>query len=617
MPESGLEKNATQLNGECSLNSLEKVRTIFTSLSKYINSKKIYSINNPNLVNFSQSFRDACEAYFTDEEELLLTIEQYSILWRDQVVYENEKRDESIAFLLYKDGVGELSIHRPLVFEELEKFVDIIKDETRNYSTEVDIVTKLWRSDFECIRYRIFDEYFAGESMDMRDGADGVTGELVEADDHEDLPSFNDRGRVVAGSYMPSESIGEYLNNIIEEQHGEATEQLREQFIQEMLASHFDVSGYELDYFEEALANERSSDMLVQFFAVILDFARIPGNSNSVSDVQNIITHLIEYFMEEFNVQTLIQVFGVIKKFIREHTIHDDCRLFFKHIEEQFTTPSILLSLGRIAQRSKQDAKEVFRYYRLVGKKTVPTICALLEDSHSSWLHAEGCHAIIALAREDMHHIVKQMDMDKPRIAHDIVYILRELEAKEVHPIINELIYYPDISVKEELIELLVDIDSNEAVRLLVKFLDDEDKQVRMKTLKAVEHIGNSVITNTVMELAFEEDLELKNMEEQERIFRTVGKLAGERVLPQIAGMVRERNILLFGKKKSSKRKKILAIRALEHISGPESSSLLEKLTRDSDDIVRKLARQAVADREERSKGSDGTHSPEKERHDG
>ncbi len=138
-----------------------------------------------------------------------------------------------------------------------------------------------------------------------------------------------------------------------------------------------------------------------------------------------------------------------------------------------------------------------------------------------------------------------------------------------------------------------------------------------MKTLKTVENIENSVITNKVMEFAFEEDLELKNMDEQERIFRTVGKLAGERVLPQIVGMVRERSILLVGKKKSSKRKKILAIRALEHINGSEASGLLEKLTRDSDEMVRKMARQAVEDRAERSEGNDGADSPEKERHDG
>jgi len=321
---SGLDKNAIPQCDEGDLCSLERVRAIFTSLSKYINSKKIYSINNPNLEKFAQSFRDACEVYFTDENELLLVIEQYRISWRGRVVYENEKRDESIAFLLFKDGVGEIGIHRPLVFEELERFADILKEELRNYTSEVDIVTRLWRADFECIRYRIFDEYFAGESLDMRDGSDEVAGELVEADDHEDLPNFNDRGRIVAGTYVPNEAIGIYLNHIVDQKHGGVTEPQREQLIQSMLASLFEIKNDELEYFEEALANERTSDMLIQFFAVILDFARIPGRSASVGDIQSIVTHLIEYFMDEFNVQKLIEVLGVIKKFIREHIIHDD-----------------------------------------------------------------------------------------------------------------------------------------------------------------------------------------------------------------------------------------------------------------------------------------------------
>ena len=34
---------------------------------------------------------------------LVLGVEQSSITWRDQVVYENEKRDESIAFILRRE----------------------------------------------------------------------------------------------------------------------------------------------------------------------------------------------------------------------------------------------------------------------------------------------------------------------------------------------------------------------------------------------------------------------------------------------------------------------------------------------------------------------------------
>ncbi len=588
---------AGEVRNSADLDSLDKVCEIFRSLSKYIHGKKIYSSNNPNLDNFAQSFRGACKAYFENEEELLLSIEQYQILWRNQVVYENEKRDESIAFIFYKDGVGEISIQRSVSLQELELFVDIIKDETHNYLPETDIVTKLWRADFENIQYRIFDEYFSEDFLNRGDAGEDRTDECVEADDHENLPSFKDRGRIFAGSYVPDESIGEYFNNTINQKYGEAHEQERERLLQGMLTSFLTIRGDELQYFEEAFSNERNSDKLVQFFAVIIDFARIPGYSALAQDIQVVIERLINYFLSCLDVPTITQILGIVKKFMSTHMIPDDCSLFFNHIEDKFSMPSILLSLGRIAQRSKNDSASVFRFYRLVGRKTIPTILALLEDSHSPWLHTEACRTIIALAPEDIPSIITQLDMDKPRIAKDIVYILRKLETKEIHPLLNELIFYPDQSVKEDVIELLVSIDNERAAQLLTMLIDDSDKQIRIKTLKAVEKLAYRCIEEKIMELAFDEDIELRNIDEQEKIFRVLGKLLGGRVIARINNMIREKNNLFFGKRKPNKRNKILAIRALEQMKCPESLNLLMKLSRDSDGTIRSMSEQAIASR--------------------
>ena len=141
----------------------------------------------------------------------------------------------------------------------------------------------------------------------------------------------------------------------------------------------------------------------------------------------------------------------------------------------------------------------------------------------------------------------------------------------------------------------------------LVKLLDDEDKQVRMRTLKEIARLANPVIIEKVLELAFDEDLEMKNMDEQERIFTAVGMLAGERVLPQISGMIRTRSINLFSRNKPNKRKKILAIRALEHIPGAEAKNLLDKLTGDSDDVIRKLAALVVSERTDHCRDGAGS----------
>ena len=90
--------------------SLEKVRAVFSSLSKLVLGKKIYAKRNPTLLKFASEFDAALHDLFIDEDELVVSIEKDTIRWDGHVVYENDRRDESIAFLLYKDGIGEISI---------------------------------------------------------------------------------------------------------------------------------------------------------------------------------------------------------------------------------------------------------------------------------------------------------------------------------------------------------------------------------------------------------------------------------------------------------------------------------------------------------------------------
>src|SRR5689334_8454533 len=101
-----------QASTRTDLRNLDKVRGIFASLAKFVGAQAIYQSNNPNLVKFARAFEDAFRSYFEDEAELLLTVSQYQLLWREQVVYDIGPNTESIAFLLYKDGVGELCVLR-------------------------------------------------------------------------------------------------------------------------------------------------------------------------------------------------------------------------------------------------------------------------------------------------------------------------------------------------------------------------------------------------------------------------------------------------------------------------------------------------------------------------
>ena len=89
---------------------LPKVEHILTSLTKFIHGRKLYAENNPRLQEFSREFESSLKTFFKIEDELVLSIDQYSIFWHGGCVYENDKRDDSIAFLLHRDGIGEITI---------------------------------------------------------------------------------------------------------------------------------------------------------------------------------------------------------------------------------------------------------------------------------------------------------------------------------------------------------------------------------------------------------------------------------------------------------------------------------------------------------------------------
>ncbi|MEJ2722902.1 MAG: hypothetical protein P8181_17455, partial [bacterium] len=201
--------------GADQIESVEKTRAVFTSLSKLVLGRKIYARNNPTLIKFANEFDAALHDFFIDNDELVVAVDKFVIRHGDHVVYENDRRDESIAFLLHKDGIGELSIQSTVTPEEMEAFVELIKDEVRNTSQEEDVVTKLWKADFDHISYRVLDEYLVGEFGEGRVGERESPAGILEHEDHPEIPSFEDKGRVFVGDGNELDSIGSYLRELV------------------------------------------------------------------------------------------------------------------------------------------------------------------------------------------------------------------------------------------------------------------------------------------------------------------------------------------------------------------------------------------------------------------
>jgi hypothetical protein len=579
---------------EVDLNAVKQVREVVQAMSKFIHGKKIYAKNNPTLVKFAAEFRDTFRAYFKNYDELVLAIEQNTLRWEEQVVYEDDKRDDNLAFLLYKDGIGELSIPGEVSDEELETFIDIIKQELHSTKANTeDVVTQLWKADFECISYRVLDEYLDGEYGNGRDASStGAATTPLEFEDHVDLLGVQDKGREIIDTKRYGGSIEGYLAELVEKTRPECPADERDEVFQQLVESLFSVSSDELKRCQRELEKEQQRDALVDFMESILFFA-LQDNPSSFRDLCNIIDSITDYILDERQPTTLAETLLILRAFIGDHDLSESVAAYFQKIEDKFTDTTYLHSLGSAVETWGSASTDLIAYYRQVGKRVVPALSALLESIDSRKAHQLMCEVLVDVAADELARIIEGLNMDNPLIAHDAARLLGEIPTQTIPAITHELMFYPDLRVREEVIRFLGGVGNEDATLMLVRLLEHDDKSTRTKTLIAMEELNSPIAANKLMALAFDKELSDKTMDEQEQVFRTLGKCAGDRALPQIKKMLDKKSAFGFGRS-AKQQNKVLAIRALEHIQSVESVKILRSLASDSNSMVKSKAQRAL-----------------------
>jgi hypothetical protein len=573
---------------------LEKVRSIFVSLAKYLNAKTIYAGNSPIVGKFGDAFRQALHVFFRDEKELSLTIEQYQIKWRGETVYDNREKKESLAFLLYKDGVGEIIFQAGVNPDELEKFVDLIRNEICCPSPHLDIVGKLWQSEFANISYRVFDECADGTPGEGRGPGSDSSEQQLRVNDHPNLSGDERGGRGNSALITRSaESLGKHLQAVVEHDHPGAGALDKERHLQHLLESLFTARAEELALWRQGVAALAGRNKPLWLLNTMLDFTRMNNPEPVARDVHDIINRLVRSIADEADIPTLVSLLELQKTMADGGTAAAGFESLPQRIKHELTNTSFLLALGKKVGRSRKDTKKIMEYFRLVGNNAVPALREILATSSDPSIHAEVCDTLVAIARDYIMPIIEDLKLDNPLEAQDAVYLLRQCVTGEVPAIIEKFLSSPDPRVRGNAVEYLALIGNDEAALLLCRLLEDGNRDVRMRTLAAVEELGSPSIIARVTSMSFEEDIETKSIEELERLFRAVGKLAGAGVLPRIQRMAAARGLLSINSGRA-RQNKLLAVTALRYIPGRESHTMLERLAGDGDKLVRSKALHAL-----------------------
>jgi len=198
---------------------------------------------------------------------------------------------------------------------------------------------------------------------------------------------------------------------------------------------------------------------------------------------------------------------------------------------------------------------------------------------------------LIQTAGEEIEHVLDKMDIDNPKVAADAVLIAGKIGVKRLTPRIQELLYYPDRKVKEDMIELIGAMDDSGVPDLLMGAITDGDKAIRCKAMQVGAARRFPQVARHLNALAFGKELHDKDPDEQEAIFKALGMVGDAVTVEHLRRFVEKHHFVKLARKRDSK---ALAIRALEYIQDTSAVDLLQKLSRDSNEAVRTRAVRAL-----------------------
>ncbi len=566
---------------------------VLKALTKLVAGRKIYAANNPRLEQFRHDLGTSMRKFFEFEDELVLEIDQFVIRWSDSIVYENPRREESLAFLLFKDGIGEITFQPKSVGEEVERFVEMLADELHALGGDEDIVTRLWNANFEYIGHRVLDDYMS-EQFGVGATDAGNEARSDETSDHAELlpdSSFTEKGRVIVEGTTALASIDDYLRGLSTQHHHQNDAAEREADYQKTLRACFNVTGEETAMYRAELERERGEDGIAAFTEAIFVFT-LMVDATAVRDVVAVVERLIDYALHEKSPATLERVVRLVKEFRARTDLTDAARQYCDRELARLADPNLVAAfLSGAGADARADAGVA--YATAVGAPALDALVKTLHTAEGPVLHKRICDAILAIAGDspqDVVDIIDRLDVDHPEEAIDAVYLAKALKVKALTPRLRELVFYPDARVKLEMIGMVAADDDTDATQLLVQSLADLDKRVRIRVLEALASRNDPKVREKLSEMAFAKDFAERAPDEQEAIFKTLGSVGDAHTVDQLRGLLEKRKLINLGKGNDSK---LLAIKALERVRDKSALDVLSRLCEDSSEAVRLRAQRA------------------------
>jgi len=551
-----------------------QVEELLRTLTKGLRAFQMYLPNNPVYQRAVQNVRGAfLPVWNSGTDRLVLQIVETDIVWEEQVVYHQPNKADSLAWMLFKDGMRVLTLFPGVEEEEIIRFLEIVQ-RARTLSPDAgdDLLTLLWEQDFGLIQYH-FTEFVADAAVP------GLSGEGAYAE--------------AAGDPVTQEAKAE-------ENRGKVAEEAPPRRTGVVDLEDFDATLYWLEEGEiraitDAIEHEYKQDLRGNILGILFDILEQRSEDWARSEVLGILESYLPHLLNAGDFRAVAVILRETRLLVRQP------QLFTPEERERLDAFTGRLSVPGVLQQilqsvseaqtppSREDLGELFRELRPAALETV--LVWLPRLPAASEVHVLLASAADRLAETSPQEVLRLLRLPESEALPAVISLCGRLKSQPAVPGLVDTLGHAQAPVRLLAVQALDLIGTPGALTGLERSLDDADREVRIAGVQALGKRGYKGALRRIEPVVQGKLPRVMDLTERMRFFEAYAQIAGTGALEQLAQMLSAGGLF---KRREVPEVRACAALALARIRSPQAREVLERHKDDKELVVRNAVSRAL-----------------------
>jgi hypothetical protein len=551
---------------------VEEVRSLFVTLGKAFRAYQLYEENNPVRQRFVDTLRSEFRELWNGVERLVVTIDEDHIFMGDSEVYASESRNDSLAFLFFKDGVREITFLPGIEADELEDLLGVLQKARKLVPEGDDLLTVLWEAQLQTFQYQFVDLLAEGVALPEA-GAGNSQEELqaVLAAEDEEIAAQEEAEASGASADTPQTVSQDDFNPTL-----------------------YALDPREMETLRAELQKELKRDVRSDVLKALFDRVEESRNRGRQSEILGIIESLMPNFLSRGGLVAATNVLRELRRLEQVDGVFDQERLAHsRKILDDISSPEAIEELiqalfdGTI--RASPAQLGAFLAF-LRGGALAPLLreSEIVEHKELQAVLRKSVHGI---ANRNRAAVVELLEEDDPIVAAGAARLAGEIQISQAGAGLARLLSHADAAVRLAAIEAGIALKASTVAEALERSLADPEREVRIAAARALAELRYSPAAETLERIVKGKQIRGADITEKVAVFEAFGRTAQSDGVGLLDQLLNKKGLL--GKRESTEIRAAAAL-GLGHIESPEARAALERATQDDDAVVRSNVNRAL-----------------------